>query len=410
MIIERVEHFDGFQCLKTAWDALYRSDPEAQYFLSWTWLAGVLQTHPGQWVVLVARDADGQYLGALPLRRKTVWSKSRERLRNEIEFAGRLFWADYGGVLCVPEHEAPVLRALATHITRMNWSHFYLKGFRISDHRYDLFMEPFTDDRLFVESLTSVINDGETDNLVALYLDLPGSFETYLSDRLSSNTRQKIRRFIRKVESSSDFRIETTTSETAVRDLQILERLWHAMWAPVKGSKTERLAAMYRTIVTRGLDDERVQMIVLWHGERPVGVLASFVDWEKSRLLFFVTGRDESFDELPVGLVLHAWNIRWAIERGIKTYDFLRGNEPYKRSLGAIDAVRLRYPLIRTRSGTNLNGHLDPGCLGEALRMVDEFARQDQAQEAMTAFYQTLSTIAGQETAQRLLDALSGHE
>ena len=55
--------------------------------------------------VLVARDDDGSYLGFLPLRVKTVWSRSRQQLRNELQFAGRLFWADYGSVLCRPEHE-----------------------------------------------------------------------------------------------------------------------------------------------------------------------------------------------------------------------------------------------------------------------------------------------------------------
>ena len=102
------------------------------------------------------------------------------------------------------------------------------------------------------------------------------------------------------------------------------------MWCWLKGSDTERLAAKYGMIVTRGLDEDMVMMPVLWHGDTPVGVLASFVDWHKSRLLFFVSGRDEQFRDLPVGLLLHAHNIRWAIENGIETYDLLRGNEPYR--------------------------------------------------------------------------------
>jgi hypothetical protein len=148
-------------------------------------------------------------------------------------------------------------------------------------------------------------------------------------------------------------------------------------------------------------------MPILWHRGAPVGILASFVDWDKSRLLFFVGGRDEGFGELPVGLVLHAYNIRWAIEHGIRTYDFLRGDEPYKHSLGATDTVRLKYPLIRTRSGTNLNGSLDPGCLGDALRMVDDFATKGQGEEATTALYQALSALTGRDTAAHLLDVLT---
>jgi len=407
IIIERVDQWESFQCLKAPWEAVYRCDPEAQYFLSWKWLAGVLDSYPGTWFVLVARAADGRYLGFLPLRYEMVWSKSRKMLRNQIEFAGRQFWADYGGVICLPEHEREVLQGLARHLKQMQWSHIYLKGFRISDWRYELFMEPFADDRLVVEPLTAVINEGETDNLVCPYLALPGTFETYLTDRLSSNTRQKIRRFLRKVESSPDYELTTSTSATESRDLQILEDLWRAMWLPLKGSKTEHLASMYRKIVKRSLDDESVHMPILWHRGAPVGILASFIDWDKSRLLFFVAGRDEGFGELPVGLVLHAYNIRWAIEHGIRTYDFLRGDEPYKHSLGATDTVRLKYPLIRTRSGTNLNGSLDRGCLGDALRMVNDFATKGQGEEATTALYQALSALTGRDTAAHLLDVLT---
>lgn len=407
-IIERIDRIEGFRCLRTAWDTLYRGDPEAQYFLSWTWLAGVLEAHPGKWLVLVARDAGGEYLGFLPLHHKAIWSKSRKKIRNVLEFAGRLFWADYGGVLCAPGREADVLPAFASHLTQMNWSHLYLKGFRISDRRYDLFMGPFSDDRLIIEPLTDKINEGETDDLVSPYIDLPDSFERYLVETLSSNTRQKVRRYLRKVESSPDYRLTISTPATHARDLGILENQWRAMWGWLKGSETDRLATMYRNIVARGLLDESVHMPMLWHGERPVGVLASFVDWDKSRLLFFVAGRDEAFDEVPVGLVLHASSVRWAIEHGIRTYDLLRGDEPYKRSLGATASVQLRYPLVRTKTGTNLNDGLDPGCLAVALRMVEDFSQRGKAQEATTALYQTLATIAGRESAERLLDALSG--
>ena len=120
---------------------------------------------------------------------------------------------------------------------------------------------------------------------------------------------------------------------------------------------------------------------------------------------FFSAARDEDFHDVPVGLVLHTHNIRWAIENGIRTYDLLRGNEPYKYSLGAAD-VRLQYPLVRTKSGTNLNGKLDPGCIGDALRLADDFAGRERTIEAMIVCHQVLTTSPGQETAKRLLRAL----
>src|SRR5262245_60291329 len=282
MIVERVDTFEEFKDLRYAWEDVYQSDPEAQFFLSWKWLAGVLATYPGQWMILAARGADGRYRGFLPLRIKVVWSRSRRQLRNELQFAGRLFWADYGSILCRPECDEPVLAAFASHLKQMNWSHIYLKGFRISDRRFRFFMEPFADERLVVDCRSSTINDRSTDNLISPYVDLPDTFEAYLA-QLSSNTRQKIRRILRKIESSTEYSITTTSAGTESRDLQILQELWSNMWRERKRSHTEGLAQKYALIVKRGLDAGLVHMPVLWHRDKPVGVLSSFVDREKSR-------------------------------------------------------------------------------------------------------------------------------
>ncbi len=57
--------------------------------------------------------------------------------------------------------------------------------------------------------------------------------------------------------------------------------------------------------------------------------------------------------------MLHGHCIRRAIEQGFKTYDFLRGNEPYKYFFGP-EEHKLSCTLFRTRSGDNLGGKLHP--------------------------------------------------
>lgn len=399
--VARIDKFSDFEELRSAWETVYQQDPEAQFFLSWKWLTGVLESFPGEWLVLVARAADDSRLGFLPLQLKTVWSKSQRLLRNELHFAGRLSWADYGGFLCLPAYEEIVLAAFASSLKQMNWSKLHMRNFRVSDRRFEIFMSALADSRLTVDSQVSTINGGATDNLVCPYVDLPETFEVYLEEKLSSNTRQKLRRFLRNLDSSSEYRITTASVETQKRDLQILETLWRRMWREYKGSKTESLAARYRKIIQRGLQDELVYLSLMWHRDNPIGVHASFIDRDKSRLLFFVGARDGAFSELPVGLLLHASNIRWAIANGLQTYDLLRGNEPYKYSLGAAD-MRLKYPVVRTQSGTNLNDKLDPGSLDQALDLAD-----DSAARAVTVCQQVLATLPGEATAERLLEALA---
>jgi CelD/BcsL family acetyltransferase involved in cellulose biosynthesis len=384
VVIERIETLADFQRLRPAWDRLYRADPESQFFLSWAWLNGVFE------VVLAARDDTGEHLGFFPLARETVWSKTYQQLRSELQFAGRLFWADYGGFLCDPNRHDEVIDGFADALKQMHWSHLYLKGFRISDRRYSRFMAGLGDERLDLDARSSTINQGETDNLVCPYVELPSTFDNYLDDTLSSNTRQKIRRFLRKIESSHDYELATTSNGTRADDLAALETLWTAMWADDKGDDTAYLASRYRTIVARGLDDDLVHVMTLRHQGTVVGVLASFVDWERSRLLFFVTARDEGHRDVPVGLVLHAAAIRWAIDHGIATYDLMRGNEPYKYSLGALD-TRVRYDCVSTASGINLYGVLDPAWIDEARAMATRYEQRGDDERARIAREQILA-------------------
>lgn len=395
--------------MEAAWRAVYRADPEAQFFLSWDWLNGVFEDHPGKCMVLMARGPhDDRPLAFLPLRCSTAWSSSQELIRNELHFAGRLSWGDYGGVLCLPDWEEAALPELARFLKRMSWSHLYLKEFRISDRRFDLFMAPFADERLAVESRTSLINHGTTNNLVCPYIDLPPSFEDYLSTRLSTNTRQRMRRFLRKVESSGgEYQVTAATEETRERDVGILELLWSDTWKGRKGPETEWRAAKHARIVGRGLKENLARLIILWRAGKPVGAVASFLDREKSRVLFFVSGRDRNFDAIPGGLVLHGYNIRWAIENAFRTYDFLRGDEPYKFQLGA-ERAYLRSMLVRTKSRGNLNGRLDSSSLEEALQIAIDFAKQGEDRLSLAACRQILALWPGNPHGTRLLRLLTG--
>ena len=54
------------------------------------------------------------------------------------------------------------------------------------------------------------------------------------------------------------------------------------------------------------------------------------------------SGYDPEFRDLSVGLINHAYGIRASIAEGIKVFDFMRGNEPYKYHLGGRDRAIYR--------------------------------------------------------------------
>ena len=303
--------------------------------------------------------------------------------------AGRLFWAQYTGFVCHPDWEEQAIVSLAEKLKKMHWSRIAIKFFRNSERRINFFTDQFPESDFRSSSHRVMINKGKTNNLVCPYIDLPNNYETYLQAQLSSNTRQKIRRFTRQVEGAENLHVRTTDPDTIERDIDILMGLWTQTWSDSKGRKTQGIARTYRRILQHGFACGALHIVVLWRDDIPLGAQASLIDWQKRSLFFIVSGRDTSRDEPFIGWVLHAHSIRWAIENGIEIYDFCHGEEAYKYSYGAKDR-HVEYVTVRTRSGVNLNGVLDPSCIDEVMADTKKFLETDHVEEARTACQQVL--------------------
>jgi CelD/BcsL family acetyltransferase involved in cellulose biosynthesis len=227
---------------------------------------------------------------------------------------------------------------------------------------------------------------------------LPGDWESFLSNRLGSNTRQKIRRFLRKTDAGEDFRISHADTDTFARDLDILLDLWGIMWDEEKGDDAREIKKVNRLMLTACFDDGALYLPVMWQGDRPLGALAIVADDEKKSFLFKIAGRDETFNGPPPGFILHAHAIRHAIENGMRRYDFLPGNDAYKYTFGATDR-RVRNVAIQTRNGRNLNKTLERLTLARAVAMAERLRQTGKLAEAERAYRQILDTEPGLQPA-----------
>jgi CelD/BcsL family acetyltransferase involved in cellulose biosynthesis len=73
-------------------------------------------------------------------------------------------------------------------------------------------------------------------------------------------------------------------------------------------------------------------------------IAAVILAMRKQTTIFgYLTGFDPNHDRFGIGRILLYESIRHAIESGFHRWDFLRGDEPYKRSWGAekLDKIRL---------------------------------------------------------------------
>lgn len=385
MRVDLIETPEAFERLEQSWNRVQDADPEAGYFLSWQWLTVVFRHNPGRWRVLAARP-DGEprnYVAFLPLRLDVRWSRTRMEFATKLNAAGRLSWGQYTGFVCMPDREEEALAALAATLRTLPWSHARLTNWLVSDRRRALFLRDFAPDEYEVSVDDRVRTEGTVDNLVCPFVPLSDSYEEYLTTRVSANTRQKIRRFSRKVEQSPDLHLAPTGPDQFEEHLDALLELWLRKWGPVRGQDTaEEVARRYREILGHSMECDAIFMPMLWSAGTLLGGLVHIVDRRKGVVHFIVAGRDEAASEPSVGLVLHAYTIRWAIENKMRIYDLCHGNEAYKYSLGATDK-RIEHLAIRRRSSVG-GGRLDPLNVPDGLDAIVELLAEGRVDDAVS--------------------------
>ena len=164
---------------------------------------------------------------------------------------------------------------------------------------------------------------------VLFEMSLPGSWEDYL-ERLSGKQRHEVRRKLRRLEHSvaAGFRLveEPAAIRAAVNDFLLLFRQNRQDKAVFMDDRMES----YFRLLAEQVSETRIGFLDV------DGMPASAVwccDHGGTRYLYN-SGYDAHLSHLSVGILCKLLSIRDAIARGLSTYDFLKGDEVYKRQLG----------------------------------------------------------------------------
>jgi CelD/BcsL family acetyltransferase involved in cellulose biosynthesis len=349
--IDVIESNADFTKIRENWDSVYAGDPHAQYFLSWQWLYGYLHRRD-RWFILALREKEqgSPYVAFFPLRLVTRQDPKTGICTDDIIMAGN-HAADYTGILCEPAYEARAIEGFSLFLKDQSWTHIRLDNFSGPVERHDALVQAFRGPDIG-HKRTSRVDNRNIDHAVCPVVTLPDSWEAYLETKLSSQTRQKLRRFLRQVESDEAYRITVASAGTIEADLDILFKLWHAKWHMEKGDRIESIITSAREVLMDAFQGGELQLFVLWHNERPLGAIANMLDRVKKSVLFYIAGRDEEWKTPSPGLVLHGHAIRLAISEGYRSYDFLRGNELYKYAFGVEDRP-LHCSTLRTATSRN---------------------------------------------------------
>jgi CelD/BcsL family acetyltransferase involved in cellulose biosynthesis len=190
----------------------------------------------------------------------------------------------------------------------------------------------------FVDALSGAADMGwhaeVAPEAVAPAIECADGFEAYVA-ALSKKDRHELRRKMRNFEAAGapTFALATAGSPfaTALETLIVLMRASH----PGKVAFLERYEPFFRAAAQIMADEGLACISTLSLDGRPAGATLTFELGGCAYL--YNSGYDPAFAHLAAGLVSKAWTIRAAIDRGIRRFDFLRGDEEYKHRLGGVE-------------------------------------------------------------------------
>ncbi|MFQ5490919.1 MAG: GNAT family N-acetyltransferase [Phycisphaerae bacterium] len=307
--------------LSADWERLSDRSPQASLFTTHAWCVCWAQTlgRHVEVAVLTVRDDRNETIGLLPACIERVggvrWLKQLGRERA---------CGDHLEPLCAPNRHNQCLQALIGYLE--HWKDFH--GLVLGELAPD---SPTL--RGVMEWATQVSCPFfQREQRVAPYVDLPETFDRYLAMR-SANMRYHVRRRRRNLAKMADVSIQLHRGVASVDDaLTQLFRLHQRRWRHdgQNGVLTDPAKqAFLRRFCRMASRRDWVRIYQLQESGHTHCVLLAF-HWNGTAS-FYQMGWDPHSPVPSPGVVVMAESIEQAVRERMTRYDFLRGDEAYKR-------------------------------------------------------------------------------
>ena len=304
--IEIVEGGKVFELLDRGWNQLFLESPYATPFQSPAWInlwtrhfAKAENLH----TVVLREGLD--IVGIYPLVRCfSPWRAMRPAGTGP---------SDYLGPLQIDDRTS-LSESFRDAIENVGKSHFLDLHQIPGDHPFSSFIS----------------HDQRIEQARCLVLDLPDSFEKYVTS-LSKSLRYDVRRLegkaLKERNAIVEWVCEENASEFATQFFQLHKARWKSRGLP--GAFFGKNEQFQQAWICEGVRTGNVIMNRLVCDGKSVGSVYAMK--HGSTFYFYQAGMDPAASSLSPGTILVSKMIERAIESGCSTFDFMRGDEPYKR-------------------------------------------------------------------------------
>ena len=335
---------EGFDRLESDWRRL-QDATSVSAFKSFDWQRNWWRhfggAERGCVLHLVVVEVVGVVVGIAPLMIRSEPVLGPVRLETLQFLASGI--SDYLGILCETRHAPTVAAAIAGHLRDVSFDVLVLRDLRDLSGVSELLL-----DRLGQARWTVQRQPGETcphTPLSATWDDTLKQFSASHRKRLSYMQRRLEREFEVEFQRIAD----PAELDDAMRTMMSMHQQ-HWVGTGFAGAFNSADSQRFhletaRAFLARG---GLVLAFLRINGK----VAASLYGFKAGRSLqFYLSGRSETdeFVKYSPGVVIHVYCMQAMIQEGIGDYDFLRGTEPYKYTLGATDSTT--WSLLAFRPG-----------------------------------------------------------
>ncbi|MAI32900.1 MAG: cellulose biosynthesis protein CelD [Rhodopirellula sp.] len=335
----------NIEALEERWQRLY-AHSDACFFLSWRWIGNWLTTYKPELLILEAVRSDHLIgLGLLSMteeRRHGFVVSNCMRLHQTGQPYEDQIWIEYNDFLIKRGEEQAVSKAFLDALKRneVQWDELIVSG-----------MDVGRASELSRDSGMHALIRWQTP-CVGVDLDGVRSSASSFLQALSSNARYQIKRSIRLYSEFGDLAVHRPVSVSEAIDWfdgfgeQHINR-----WGRLPGQSgyaNREFVRFHHGLIRAGWEKGEVDIAVVKAGDE---LLAGFYNFIQGKRVYFYLGVTIETDDnrLKPGLVGHSMMIQEYLDKGLDFYDFMGGEDRYKKSLGREHGSIVKMVLQRPR-------------------------------------------------------------
>ncbi len=334
----------------TVWEELYDQDDQASAFMSWEWVESWKKHFSAnkELQLIYAADPENRPIAALPVMIEPA-SILGVPFMKRIQLLGSdsLACSEHLGFLIRPGTGTHVVH----HLLSFTWEHF-------GNNKYFLVSEIDNGSRemsLVSEWLhTKTLKKEIKSHGGCWQTELPDSWDEFLAG-LSSNFRQQIRRFVRKIDNDPSFLRQRVTEkqeiESVAQKLMELNRKRMSRKGINSCFNTKAMSEFFLEMSVKMVTSDKAWLDAIYKDGEVIAASLHLVD--KNMVAYYQGGFDERFAKQKPMVVLFATAIQRAIQEKKKIYDFLSGNEKYKQRWGTMLRPYTSITLLPSSGGRN---------------------------------------------------------